>query len=199
VRTLLAFLLLVGVSTPAAAQWPDVVEALIPRLVPFEQPDVDGPSCTGSVINAAAGYVLTAAHCIPKDAGELAIAGRDVDVKAINRQLDLAVVKTRLRKEASQVALAPLMPRAGSAVAVVGFPFGARSLVVQIGVIANPDVDGQAWINADALPGDSGGAIVDEQGRLVGVTLGYKAHGAAHIGRAATLETVRAFVADFLP
>lgn len=157
--------------------------------------------CSVVVLNAAAGVVLTAAHCVPVDLEKfsMVIGDRDASVQKINRRLDLAVLKTRLRKEAINVALAPSMPRAGSAVAVLGFPFGARSLTVQRGIVANPDVDGWAWINADLLPGDSGGAIIDTQGRLVGVVSGFRYQGAAHIGLASPLETIRAFVEEFLP
>jgi S1-C subfamily serine protease len=192
-------------AAPAVAQtpvWTDVVPFLEATILPIAIGDgQDAGSCTGIVIHAEAGYVLTAAHCVPTDSNKtsMTVTDRDAAIVRVNRHLDLAVLKVRLRKGAITIAFAPIMPRAGSAVAVLGYPFGARSLTVQHGIVANPDVEGWAWINADTLPGDSGGAIVDREGRLVALTSGYLYRGAAHIGRAVPLETIRAFVEEYVP
>jgi len=194
-RALVAAVILLA-ATPAAAQpaWPDVVDRLRASVLLLEG---DG-ACSAIVINAARGYLLTAAHCAPEKQ-DLTVGERDASVLKINRKLDLAVLKTRLRQGVTDVSFAPTMPRAGSAVAVVGFPFGARSLTVQIGIVANPDVEGRAWVDADLLPGDSGGAIVDAEGRLVGVSSAFRYYLAADVGVAVPLPTVLAFVEDYLP
>jgi S1-C subfamily serine protease len=202
-RLLLLILLFVFCAVaPAAAQWADAVAALERSIVLLEMGDdqVDAGSCSGIVLNAEQGYVLTAAHCVPTNEDHsIVVADRDAKPEKVNRRLDLAVLKVRLRKGATNITLAPSMPRAGSAVAVLGYPFGARSLTTQVGIVANPDVEGKAWINADLLPGDSGGAIIDPQGRLVALTSGYVANGAAHMGVAAPIDTIAAFVEDYLP
>ena len=199
----LAIIAVLFVVTPAAAQgWASLVEPLGKTVLRLEVGDGrQGGGCSGSVIDADKGHVLTAAHCVPTDLEQfsLTVDGRDARVLRVNRILDLAVLKSRLRRGATAITLAPAMPRAGDAVAVIGYPFGARTLTTQVGTLANPDVEGWAWVNADLLPGDSGGAIVDAQGRLVGVTSGFLYYAAAHIGLAVPLETVRAFVEEFLP
>lgn len=198
IRAFLFFLFTFALaSCAAAADWPDVY-AQRASAVPVVDVS-NGGYCSSVVINAADGYVVTAAHCIADEAVSYTVDHVDASVVRVNRLLDLAVVKLRLRKGATTLPLAAAFPRVGSAVAVLGYPLGARTLTMQVGVVANPDVDGLAWVNADLLPGDSGGAIVNAAGELVGITSGYRAAGAAHIGRVVPLETIRAFVEDLLP
>jgi S1-C subfamily serine protease len=203
IRTFLAFLFIYAfASLAAAADWADVYaqRARAIALVELSNTDGDGGHCTGIVINAADGYVLTAGHCIEETAGfSYAVDRRDASVVRVNHVLDLAVLKTRLRKEATTLPLAPAVPAVGSSVAVLGYPFNARTLTMQAGIVANPDVEGFAWMNADLLPGDSGGAIVNDAGELVAVTSGTLYRGPAHIGVTVGLETLRGFVEDLLP
>jgi len=186
------------VAAAAAADWADVYERTAPA-VRFLDVGTDGGYCSGIVINKAEGFVLTAAHCVT-DNDAFAVDHRDATVVSVNPLLELAVLKTRLRKGASQITLAPALPRVGSSVAVLGYPFGARTVTMQAGILANADAgDGTAWVNADMLPGDSGGAILNDAGELVGVTSGYRANGAAHIGRIVGIDDIRDFVEELLP
>lgn len=198
----LLILTLVSLAPAAAADWSDIY-AQRASAVPIVEigNGQDGGHCAGVVINAADGYVLTAAHCVVDDTPgySYTVDKRDGTVVRVNHVLDLAVIKTRLRKGTATLPLASTFPRVGSSVAVLGYPFGARTLTIQVGILANPDVDGYAWMNADLLPGDSGGAIVNDRGELVAVTCGYLYSGPAHIGRAVALETLRDFVEDLLP
>ncbi len=190
--------------TPAAAAaqaWPEVVGALDRSVLPVHMGTGDVPaSCSAVVIHADAGYVVTAAHCVPTaEHASIIVAGRHAEVARVNRVLDLAVLRTKLNGAAS-IALAPAMPGAGHPVAIIGYPFGAQSITTQLGSVANAKGrDGYAWVDGAVLPGDSGGAVVDNRGRLVGVSSGYLAAGAAHIGLIVPLETVRDFVEDLLP
>lgn len=187
-------------SAPAsAADWPTVFEQRGNAIPLIDRNDHD--YCSGIVINAEDGYVLTAAHCISEEARSYTVDRRDATVLRVNRELELAVIKTRLRTGATALPLAAAMPRAGSAVAVLGYPFSAQTLTIQVGIVANPAVDGMAWVNADLLPGDSGGAIVNERGELIAVTSGYRAtkDGGAHIGRVVPIDTIRPFIEDLLP
>ena len=101
----------------------------------------------------------------------------------------------------TDVALAADAPASGTAIAVLGFPFGDPGMTVQAGVLASDKGPrlGTANINVDVVPGDSGGPAIDASGRLVGIALGYRASGVAHLAIMADLETVRDFVRAFLP
>lgn len=198
----LTLLLVFGFSTAAhAAEWADVVPTVERSVLRLHLGDDNGNegTCSAIVINAEKGYLLTAAHCVTTD--DHIVVGKDRTATLVisNRLLDLAVLKTKLRKEATAIVLAPTSPRLGAPVGVLGFPFGARSLTLQVGVVANPDVDDRMWVDGNLLPGDSGGAIINNAGHLVGVTSAFKYFAAAHIGVAVPLDTLRAFVADYLP
>jgi S1-C subfamily serine protease len=202
IRTLLAVFLVIVFSQYAAADWPDVYTQVVAGesvpLLELSNGD-EGGTCSTVVFNAAAGYALTAGHCIEGGGFSYTVDGRDADVVRVNKQLDLAVVKSRLRKGAVNIPFAPAFPRVGNVVAVLGYPFGARSLTMQVGIVSNGAVDGLAWIDANLGPGDSGGAVLDAAGRLVAIAVGYRYNGPAHISRVVPIDAVRAFVADLLP
>ena len=65
-------------------------------------------------------------------------------------------------------------PRAGQLVVAVGSPWGLESSVTS-GVISAADrmVDGKILIQSDAVlyPGNSGGALADRHGRLIGINV----------------------------
>jgi S1-C subfamily serine protease len=197
--------LLLGTAAVGAQSWPALMPAAQTSVLRIESQNEDtgrGGTCSGPVVNVKAGYVLTAAHCVPTGARpSLTVASQHAEVARVNRLLDLAVLRTELPKGTTAMVLAPAPPPAGTPVAILGYGFGTRDLVIQVGVIAHPKESRtqMTWVNGDLLPGDSGGAIVDGQGRLVGITSGFLFFFAAHIGQAVPLETVRAFVAPYLP
>lgn len=120
----------------------------------------------------------------------------DADVIVHDPLTDLSVLKLRLPADAAPLAAAPLATDAtlavGDPVLALGNPF-ALSSSVTLGIVSNPrrvftDFSGSAlsdveleggettgwftqWIQHDALilPGNSGGPLVDLQGRVVGI------------------------------
>lgn len=69
--------------------------------------------------------------------------------------------------------------QAGLAIFALGFPLGDPEYTVLDGVISKETADGETWWasvdsviehTADILPGNSGGPVVDEQGRVVGIS-----------------------------
>jgi S1-C subfamily serine protease len=90
---------------------------------------------------------------------------------------DLALVKVSLRLPAV-ARLTAADPDAGAAVLVVGYPSGGeqaveRGEVVEYARLREPeDASPVMRMTADIVPGNSGGAVVDRRGELVGIVFG---------------------------
>lgn len=189
----------------APTSWVAVMHTARTAILRLQVLDGEGASggvCASVVINKRDGLVVTGAHCLPTTAAmSLTVAEHHARLVAINRILDLAVITARLPHDATEVALAQQMPPAGTPVAVLGFPLATEEPAIQQGIVSLPVEarTGMAWINADTLPGDSGGAVLDSTGALVGITHGYIFAGVAHMGLAVRLEHLREFLDHYLP
>jgi S1-C subfamily serine protease len=159
--------------------------------------------CSGVVINDRDGYVLTAAHCVDRPQNtniSLTVNGRHSDLAKINTLLDLAVLKTQLRGE-KQIALADATPEPGSPVAVVGFAFGWKTHHPTFGYVSNnksDDVKGLK-LNSDIIGGDSGGAVIDANGRLVAINSSLNFWYSSGLAIGVPIDVVREFAEPFLP
>ncbi len=188
------------------ALWASVItqtSSAVPRLE-MQIGDKAGV-CSGIVFevdadgNAAA---LTAAHCVDHDATQhfdLTANGRHAEVVTYNRLLDLAIIHFRARKE-QPVAIATTTPEDGSEVMVIGYAFGVEDLVKQFGHVAqgyNRETK-SIWIDAMTIFGDSGGAVVDADGKLIAVTSRIYSGGltgqAAHIAAAVPVDAIHDFI-----
>ncbi|VDH04752.1 Periplasmic serine endoprotease DegP precursor [Bordetella trematum] len=134
------------------------------------------------VIADARGYVLTNYHVIEAaDAIEVALSdGRQVSAKVVgdDPETDLAVLK--LPDDMAQLPVAQATPvpalRVGDVVLAIGNPFGVGQTTTQ-GIVSALGRNGlginayENFIQTDAAinPGNSGGALIDTQGRLVGI------------------------------
>jgi serine protease Do len=181
------------------------------------QPVVERTSGSGVIVDAD-GYIVTNAHVVENatrlevelplaatggDPGRsiLGRRGRTVgaQVVAIDRETDIAVIKI----EAKQLPVLPFgdsdLLRPGQLVLAFGSPLGLDSSVT-LGVVSavarqlTPE-DPMIYIQTDAPinPGNSGGALIDTEGRLVGInTLIYSQSGGSEgIGFAAPSNIVR--------
>jgi serine protease DegQ len=145
---------------------------------------------------------LTAAHCVehqPTDQFDLTVNDKHAEVQVTNRILDLAIITFRARGE-STILLATAAPAKGAEVAILGYAFGVEEIVAQFGRVAQPyNKETKAlWINADLIFGDSGGALIDADGRLVGINSRIFTGGPfgqmAHIGGAVPLNAIEDFI-----
>jgi len=131
----------------------------VPLLLAF----ADG-TCSGTAI--APHVVLTATHCFGN--------GSKLQALTIEQRIDddhdhtLLVVAETFDAHAS---IAP-MPKMGAAVQMVGNPGDLRSLYA-VGTVAGTYKD-NTLLNLPIFYGDSGAAVMDEQGRIVGVVSGIR-------------------------
>ncbi|MEX1176966.1 MAG: trypsin-like peptidase domain-containing protein [Nitriliruptor sp.] len=176
---------------------PAVAEAVTPSVVridvPADQSAAGGPlggggAALGSgVIYRSDGYILTNNHVVgDAEEVEVRLASGDVleaEVVGTDPLNDLAVVRVdRDDLPAIQIREVPDGLIVGETVIAIGSPFGLDASVTT-GIISGlnrdltvPDEDGQvtsipAVIQTDAAinPGNSGGALVDGEGRLIGI------------------------------
>jgi S1-C subfamily serine protease len=182
-----------------AADWAALVKPTEHQVLRLEsQKDGDDTPGVCSSVVIATQFVVTAAHCIP--AGDpksfsITVDGRHAESVKVNRLLDLAVVKFK-NHGAVAMLLADDSPPAGTDVAIVGFGFGIDHLAAQFGRVSQPQnrETKMMFVNADILPGDSGGAVMDAQGRLVGVNSRIYYIGPSHMAAAVPVEVIADFI-----
>jgi S1-C subfamily serine protease len=209
VRALVVMVVLLLGRCVDAADWAAVIPTAHAHLARVEAQIGETKSVCSSVVfdvdSDGVALALTAGHCVdraPTEKFDLTLNDRHATVLEINRLLDLAIVQFRAHKE-TPIALAKDSPPTGTEVAVVGFAFGVEEVVAQFGRVAQSyNRETKAlWINADLAFGDSGGPLIDEQGRLVGINSRIYSGGLfgqmAHLGAAVRIESVQDFIAEF--
>lgn len=162
-------------NNPAA--WQSGLVAL-PRMPPPIPPGHSGMSGTGIVV-AAPGVVLTAAHVV-RGCGVLVVRAGTAElgggeVIAVNGQLDLALLSVPgLVRQPIPVGSTT---RLGAEVLVLGYPGGGVQSDRLTATLGNVSAIGSGrWADtiqftAPVQPGNSGGPLMDRQGRLVGIAV----------------------------
>jgi serine protease Do len=149
-------------------------------------PEMQQPPQSGlgsGVIISSDGYIATNNHVV-EGADTLTVAltdGREFTAKVVGRdpQTDIAVIKVDARDLPAITFADTSQIEVGDRVLAIGNPFGIGETVTtgivsakgrNIGILA--DVEGyEDFIQTDAAinPGNSGGALVDVDGRLIGI------------------------------
>ncbi len=149
--------------------------------MPRRQMEIPRQQGIGSgVIVTKDGYILTNNHVVD-GADEVKVAlqdGREFTAKVIGRdpKSDVAVIKI----EANNLPLVPMADsdkvEVGDVVLAIGNPFGigqtvTTGIVSATGRAGAVGLDYEDFIQTDAAinPGNSGGALVDAEGRLIGI------------------------------
>jgi len=164
---------MLGSARAATSNLNGLAEALQQAVVEVRS----GESASGTgIIWGGAGLVVTNAHCIRRGASMQVIAGgkwREAHALAYHPHHDLALL-------AAPSVTGPLLElrdpeslRTGELVFAHGHPLGITDALA-MGVLhaVTRDKSGSArWIVADVrlAPGNSGGPLVDAEGRLVGI------------------------------
>jgi Do/DeqQ family serine protease len=165
-------------------------------------------SLGSGVVVDASGLVVTNNHVI-EGMSEVKVAfadKREVEATILLRdpRTDLAVLKLKNAKDLVAIELADSdRVEIGDIVLAMGNPFGVGQTVTQgiVSALARTQIgvgDAQSFIQTDAAinPGNSGGALVDMQGRVIGInTAIFSRSGGSHgIGFAIPAAMVRVVV-----
>lgn len=165
--------------------------------------------CSAILINATDKVVLTAGHCIPEadPNRKLAVDGKHAEVLRVNYALDLALLRVQ-EIQGTAIAIRDGDVAAGTPIMVVGHGFGSLELNYGFGWISNSrdkslrEVGDKLYFaTAGEMPGHSGGAVLDTQGRLVSVVQGVLiiGFGASTVGTGSPTDVVKDFVGSFWP
>ncbi|WP_239154691.1 S1C family serine protease [Amycolatopsis sp. FDAARGOS 1241] len=170
-------------GTGSLADVPDVSARLLPSVVKV----LAGSGNGSGVVYTADGLILTNEHVVHgASAVQIAFADGRRDpgtVKAVDVDTDLALVQVG-RRGLPAARLQPQLPVIGELAIVIGSPLGFENSVTA-GVVSglHREIPGSATethalvdlIQTDAAisPGNSGGAVVDAQGEVVGISEAY--------------------------
>jgi serine protease Do len=138
------------------------------------------------------GLVITNHHVVPGPTAELTLAdGRRVPARVIRRApaLDLAALQVDGRLPAGAVPGDSDALRVGDLLVAVGNPMGERN-APSVGVLASA-AESVLRLSITLRPGNSGGALVDPRGEVVGIPHMVTGSGLA---LAVASRTVRAFL-----
>jgi serine protease Do len=141
------------------------------------------------ILVSSDGCILTNAHVVGDDK-DVRVRWSDgletlAHVERVSKNRDVAIIKTNPR-DRSPLALkrGPVTP--GERVYAIGAPNGMKYQgTVSSGVISADRVfDGLRYIQSDTAisPGSSGGALLDEQGAVIGVTVAFVKNGGLPAG-----------------
>lgn len=144
--------------------------------------------------------MVTAAHVVE---GAVQVDGRPYtgSVVGYDPAVDLAVLHINQKAFGASLRFADLDPAPGTKVAALGYPNGAALRMTEGTVVAvggSVDVEGHhredlLEFDADSQPGNSGGPVIDSDGRVVGVLIAGNPAGRAF---AIPTSIVRENVAD---
>lgn len=166
------------------------------------------------VVVTAEGHILTNYHVIA-GADEIVVALQDgrearAEILGENRERDLAVLKINIEGVQAIDLSETKLPRVGDVVLAIGNPFGVGQTVTQ-GIISatssrNRSLNISAFedfIQTDAAihPGNSGGALIDVEGNLLGINtanLSQETGFAGGIGFAIPIEIAMQTVQDVI-
>lgn len=176
-KRLLATLILVALvaATPYAQFSWSPVAVKVEKSLAFLAVGNDG-SCTAFSINRAKDYVLTANHCFGTNVkGEdLLVDNTPAVLVSRDQKHDLMVLAVAgLDKPA--IHLAKTNPEVGDQVASYGFGLGLERPLFRVTYVSSTDtvIDGSGLpdhliaVDAQFVPGQSGGPVVDSDGNLV--------------------------------
>jgi S1-C subfamily serine protease len=151
--------------------------------------------CSGAFVDGD-GLILTARHCVEGVAGmEVLTSDHAVytaSFVAKSNSHDLALV--RIDRHSTPFFELATETKRGEHISVLGSPMGEIGTLSQ-GFIAKLEGD-RLIIDASVAPGNSGGPVYDDTGRLVGVAVAVFVceYGMTHLGSVESADAVRAFL-----
>src|SRR6478672_3549416 len=172
-----AFCSPVAADEPAATSVKDVAAKVRPSVVVISFAGRDGSRQglgTGFVIDKS-GLIATNLHVIG-EARPISVQtadGKPLPVKAIHasdRALDLAILQVEA-SDLPALQLAGDKPADGEPVVIMGNPQGLKHSIVSGVISGTREIDGRTMLQlaVPVEPGNSGGPVLDLQGRVLGV------------------------------
>lgn len=204
-KALILLLTVAFIPLPAMAQDWSLHTAPLEKSV-FRMQSNEG-YCSAVLINEKDNILLTAAHCVPKEVEgrSITVNAKHADVVKVNTVLDLALLKVS-GISGTQMGLHSGDIKAGTPVAVVGFGLAARSLKFGFGWISDmrdtsieAAGDSLYFSVVGVVPGDSGGALIGIDGKLVAIVQGGIGSGGHMLGVGAPTEVIDDFVKPHWP
>ncbi len=217
-----------GASTGAACDAVGVASGTLPTIVTIAAHGADGSGTGSGEIVQSDGVVVTNDHVITPavDGGKIEVLlsdGRSYTADLVGRdpQTDLAVLRIDAGDNLPTIAFSHSdAVDVGEPVVALGAPLGlsgtvtagivsalGREVTVPTGTGGTTVLTGVVQTDASINPGNSGGALVDCDGRLVGVNTaiatvpneqGQAGGGSVGIGFAVPVDTVRAITDELL-
>lgn len=138
-----------------------VVRSIV--VVQFVDEEEKASLCTGFVVNAAAGEVLTARHCVPAS-GEVTVDGLDAVVLRTNDAFALLRMPPGIKPP---LTIRPARLHIGEPVTAFGYGWGQMLALKRHVALLWPD--GDFGLDGPLAHGMSGGPVVDEEGKVVGL------------------------------
>lgn len=149
---------------------------------------------SGVIVDAAKGLVVTSAHVV-ENATEIGVTlgdGNEVTAQVVGSAADIDIAVLRIPATGLKTEL-PVdntdMPKIGDFVVAIGNPFGLGQ-TASLGIVSATGRSGlgiegyEDFIQTDAAinPGSSGGALIDLNGRLVGINTAILSPSGANAG-----------------
>ena len=173
-----------------------------------------GGGGSGVIIDGQLGYIITNAHVIDR-ADEIKVFSKDgeeydAEVLGSDKGTDLALIKITSNKKLPEIKLGDSdSVRVGDSVVAIGAPFGLSQTVTS-GIISawgRPQMTADGFgemIQTDAAinPGNSGGALINLEGKLIGIPSSIFTRGGGNIGigfaiPVSTVKNITSQIIDF--
>jgi S1-C subfamily serine protease len=211
-RKLLALVLLFNTTFLFSAEYPAVEDRIVELHITRNEPVMvtesgkkkiqviklpRGSLCSGSFISNN-GYIITAGHCADAaDTIDVVTYGNQVyraTIVAVSDAHDLALLHID-KMNTPHFEPATAVER-GEKIFIIGSPLGVTN-TLSTGVIAKLHGD-RTLIDCSALPGNSGSAVFDAEGKIVGVLVAGLIYngGATHLNIMESLDSIIYFVMD---
>ena len=189
-------LLLVLVVPAFAADWSvvagNVKDSIVEIAISSETGEPQG-ACTGFVVDNDRDFVVTAAHC---DGPKVFVDNMPAKVRFKDVKNDLMVLQVE-GIDRPALKLSDHDPKVGAEVASFGYGYALERPLFRVAHVSAGDIAierGRYFaVDAAFVPGQSGGPVVDEQGRVTMVVQ----LGTSIIGLGVGTETIRDKVGRF--
>lgn len=184
-----AVLALIILASPAASQPPSIIEQAHRSVVAVSAPNND-PSqtlfCTGVIIGIV--RVLTAEHCIPDDNNNVFVDGKLTRV--VKKSEWLALLDTPITT-GRIIEIAAHNPPLGADATTIGYvDMAGTRLTLKRAVAGWMDGNLRMFIDGPLVSGMSGGPVIDEKGRLIGINQATN----AWTGMISSVKEIREFI-----